>query len=842
MPSGPAKYWSMPLQSGTWKLTAFVLAVLMVFIGMIAAALERERRAAEDQAMINSGTLARAAEEHAVATVRAIDQILINIARDYRRDPQQFDFHYWVENSALMLQSKSTELGIATENGTVVLNNTDRVGYNVADREHFIVQRDRVVDGLFISRPLLTRGMGGWRIIFTRRLERPDGTFAGVVAFGLDPNDLADFYQSILVGKQGAIALIGLDGVIRARLVGSDRSIGQSLGHSELLANVETEQAGHYRIAYRTDGIERLVSYRRLREYPLLVNVGFSTEEVLGPYKRFRRQVLAGAAAIGILALTIAMILIREIARRQDGERMLKTVVEAAPATIQLTDNDLRVLWTNRAYAMFVARNAGNADASRPDCADLADRDVLLTGRTVTDIGRFYPPAGDQPEQHMLLTKTPIFDRNGVVTHILTVGTDVTALRRAESEAAAAREAERAAETARTEVSRLLSGMPTVVYRGTISPNGQIALSFVSDNVETITGRSVDGVSDPTGWYDHLGPSAKPNLAAFFARVLSMGESQTEYRLPGPAGVWIRDRARVVQTLADRSEIVGNWTDITREQTLTRQAMESAKLATLGELATGLAHELNQPIAVMSLAAENADDALSTGVDGIPDARTRLSRIIEQAQRAKRIVDHLRIFGRSDTGPIESVELADAVEGALALAGGRLRMDGIAVDVDLPSDLPPVGGRLVLIESVIVNLCVNACDAMQGLPAERKRLRIDAAARPNGWIALRVTDEGGGVPDSAMPRLFEPFFTTKPPGQGTGLGLSISHGMMQSMGGSLSVANTGQGACFTLTLRAVTPETEPNGGTRSLAAGIRGTSPRMTNGVVATRHPQAITL
>ena len=815
MPSRITTHWPVPLRSGNWKFTAFALALVIVFLGGTWMALNRERQATESQAMTNSAYLARAAEQHVVATVRSIDQILMNIARDYRRDPAGFDFQYWVRNSELLLGPSVTGLGIADEKGAVVLNNTGNTGYFINNKEHFIVHRDRRIAGLYIGEPLVARGSHRTAIQFTRRLERPDGTFAGVVVFGLDTDYFADFYKSILVGDKGAISLIGRDGIVRARLVGTDRAVGQSLWNTELLNYIDKEPNGSYHIIFGTDAIDRIVSYRTLKDYPLIVNVGFSTDEVLGPYKKFREQTWLGALLISGLTLVIAIVLIGEIARRRDSERLLESVVDAAPATIQLKDSHLRMRWTNRAYLEFfgpaygnpVGKQIGEYLGSGPlvAIANAADREVLRTGRPLSNIAQHYPATAERPERFMLVTKTPIFNPKGEVSDILTVGTNITALRRAETEAAAAREAERTADAARAEVGRLLSGMPTAVYRGTIGPDGKAALGFISDNVAAITGRSAGDIAGPNGWYDYLGSDAAPKIEAFFARVLASGESQTEYRLPGPFGVWIRDRARVAAREGDTTEIIGNWTDISREHAIAQKAMENAKLATLGELATGLAHELIQPIAVMSLAAENAEDALSEGEAGIPGARLRLSRIIQQAQRAKNIVSHLRIFGRTDSGPMEPVNLEDAVAGALTLVGNHLRNDGITVETRLPPNLPPVLGRLVLIENVIVNLCVNARDAMRGVDAAQRMLRIDASVLPRGRVELRVTDQGGGIPVGVMPRLFEPFFTTKSPGEGTGLGLSVSHGMMQAMDGDLSVTNTAGGACFVLSMCVAIP-------------------------------------
>jgi|GEM_PF-1813506 len=805
--------WPIPIRSGNWKFAAFALAAVAIFVAASWFTLARERQAAQEQATVTASNLARAAEEHVVATVRAIDQLLLNIARDYRRDPDRFELGYWVSHSDLLLQPEAAVLGIANADGTVVLNNVGTAGHNIADREHFTVHRDHIDAGLFIAVPVQAKASGRWTIQFSRRLERPNGSFAGTVVFGLDPNYFANFYNSLSLGEHGAIGLIGLDGIVRSRLAGGDRTIGQSLKGSDLFKHLNVAPVGHFVGTYTTDGIERIVSYRYVREYPLVVAVGLAMREVLAPYMRFRDQVLVGTIAIAGLALMVATVLIREIARRQDGEKLLETVLESAPVTIQLKDRDLRVRWTNDAYRAFfgtagtgtpVGRTVREFLGDHPfvKIAEEADREVLRTGRTAADIAQHYPVTPQQPERHMLLTKTPIFGPNGDVAQILTIGMNMTALRRAETEAAAARQAERAAETARGEVSRLLSGMPTAVYRGTIDVRGRLTVDFVSDNVAAITGRTIDTTRRSIGWYEDLGANAKMEIDAFFHRVLETGEAQTEYHLPGSEGVWIRDRARVVERYADRTEIIGNWTDITREHGMAQQVMDNAKLATLGELATGLAHELNQPIAVMSLAAENAEDALSVGPAGIPGALVRLSRIVEQAQRAKNIVSHLRIFGRGDAGPLEPVHLEEAVTGALALVSGMLRSYGVVVETYLPSDLPPVTGRLVLIENVIVNLCVNARDAMRHIASDQRVLRIEASTKPRAQVELRIVDRGGGIPASVMPRLFEPFFTTKAPGEGTGLGLSISHGMMQSIGGGLSVTNTGVGACFILTMQA----------------------------------------
>ncbi|HEY0420183.1 MAG TPA: ATP-binding protein, partial [Acetobacteraceae bacterium] len=163
------------------------------------------------------------------------------------------------------------------------------------------------------------------------------------------------------------------------------------------------------------------------------------------------------------------------------------------------------------------------------------------------------------------------------------------------------------------------------------------------------------------------------------------------------------------------------------------------------------------------------------------------------AQRAKAIIDHLRAFGRTDPGSLEPISVAEAVAGATMLAGAALREAEITVTLDLPAGLPPVQGKLLLLEQVLINLLLNARDALLEGPSAVRRITISAAVvvdkAAGERVALTVADSGPGIPAAALPRLFEPFFTTKPTGQGTGLGLSLCHGIMRSLGGAISAAS-----------------------------------------------------
>lgn len=371
---------------------------------------------------------------------------------------------------------------------------------------------------------------------------------------------------------------------------------------------------------------------------------------------------------------------------------------------------------------------------------------------------------------------------------------------------------------------KLDEALPAVGYRGLLEPGGNFRLTEIGPGVERLTGWTSEAALRP-GWRSRgMDPATLPLGPDLPDRLRHDTEASVEYRFRRAGGgwMWLRETARVLGRGPDGTEIAGALEDISAERELALQAAAAAKFATLGEMAAGLAHELNQPIAIMSLAAENAAEALEAGEDGVKDALVRLRRIMAQADRAKAIVTQLRAFSRVDVAALEPVDLGACVHGMMVLAGQALRDDNVQVQIELPDSLPPVIGQPILIEQVLLNLALNARDALRERAPERRRLRIAAEAGPGPEEAtLRVTDSGPGFTAEVVERLFEPFFTTKPPGFGTGLGLSISRTIMRGLGGRISAGNAKPpsdhaggfgGAEFTLVFRRaplVTPNATP---------------------------------
>ncbi len=347
--------------------------------------------------------------------------------------------------------------------------------------------------------------------------------------------------------------------------------------------------------------------------------------------------------------------------------------------------------------------------------------------------------------------------------------------------------------------------IPAVGYRGLVEPAGALRLTEIGAGIERLTGWPPEAALRP-GWRSRgLDAATLPLGPDLPERLRREAQAVAEYRFRRADGgwMWIRETARVLGRGPAGTEVAGALEDISAERELALQAAAAAKFATLGEMAAGLAHELNQPIAIMSLAAENAAEALELGEDGVEEALARLRRIMSQADRAKAIVTQLRAFSRVDVATTEPVDLGAAVQGMMVLAGQALRDAGVQVQIRLPDALPPVVGQAVLVEQVMLNIALNARDALAESPPDRRRLRIEAEPGPGAEeLTLRMQDTGPGIPAEVMGRLFEPFYTTKPPGLGTGLGLSISRTIMRGLGGRIEASNgPAGGAEFTLVFR-----------------------------------------
>ena len=243
--------------------------------------------------------------------------------------------------------------------------------------------------------------------------------------------------------------------------------------------------------------------------------------------------------------------------------------------------------------------------------------------------------------------------------------------------------------------------------------------------------------------------------------------------------------------------------DITKKLEVEQQLIHASKMATLGEMATGVAHELNQPLSVIKTASSFFMKKINKKEKIENDILFTMAKEIDgHVDRATNIINHMRQFGRKHDNTLERVQLNEVLRSAFEIFSQQLKVRGIEVYWDMEEDLPLIMADSSRLEQVFINLLLNARDSIDEKWGSKqhkqgdKKIKIKTKVKGNDVIA-EVSDSGLGIPEDISDKIFEPFFTTKNVGEGTGLGLSISYGIVQDCGGSIQLMTTeGEGASF----------------------------------------------
>ncbi len=271
--------------------------------------------------------------------------------------------------------------------------------------------------------------------------------------------------------------------------------------------------------------------------------------------------------------------------------------------------------------------------------------------------------------------------------------------------------------------------------------------------------------------------------------LLTRSRKIMETKLPGLFGEYLLTVSPVPDLNGEVRQIMLIARDLTKEEVRKLEAMRTGQLAAIGELAAGVAHEINNPInGIINYAQVLMDDV---GEDVTKN--DLLQRIIKEGERISSIIYKLLSFARESEHEDHNVEMSAVIQDSLTLVQHQIKKDGINFAVEIEDDLPPLHGNAQQLQQVILNLLSNSRYALnERYPQQdpEKKLRISChAVDVDGEEHVRtmVMDWGKGMPQGILERLFDPFFSTKPPGEGTGLGLSITHGIVRDHGGVMRV-------------------------------------------------------
>jgi len=402
----------------------------------------------------------------------------------------------------------------------------------------------------------------------------------------------------------------------------------------------------------------------------------------------------------------------------------------------------------------------------------------------------------------------------------------------------------------------LIANTPAIIYSSV--PTGDFKMTFVSDNASRVLGyRPEDMVADPNFWFDHIHPDDIPAIFSSLALVFVEGQRAYEYRFRHSDGhyLWMHDTLRLIRDAnGNPQEVIGSLTDISdrklMEEALSKkgeeqralieklqqaqaQLLQSEKMASIGQLAAGIAHEINNPVGFVNSNMGSLSSYVDTlfklidGYDktlapllGSPAISAALAQLKAQAdldylkedvtnlvqesmdglKRVRDIIKALKDFSHVGEPDWQLADLHHGLDSTLDIANSGFKYKA-TIDRQYGT-LPPVKCLVSELNQVFMNLIVNASHAIR----ESGVIKIRTGAA-NGWVWIEISDSGVGIAEANLTRIFEPFFTTKPIGQGTGLGLSLSYNIINKHGGRIEASSAlGKGSCFTVHLP-VDPQT-----------------------------------
>ena len=522
------------------------------------------------------------------------------------------------------------------------------------------------------------------------------------------------------------------------------------------------------------------------------INRIIAQAKLLSEGQRPPGQATASADEIGTLALAINQMgsdLIDKNDQLILQKNLYRNLFEGVPCLVTVQDRDYKLLRFNRTFAEKFAAKVGDhcykAYKNRNRrCEPCPVAKTFETGKSncTEEIGRYK----DGTKAHWIVTTAPVHDSEGKLVAAMEMCLDITERKALESEL---KRSER-------KYIDIFNNIPSAVFVLDPADFAILDCNFSATALYGFTKSELAGMSFMELFAD------QPKDAVLLAIRTGEGVNQAKHATKDHREFFVSINCSPSE-FSGKPVFLVTTSDITKRLETEQQLIQASKMATLGEMATGVAHEINQPLSVIQTSIDLVRRSLERGE--MPE-QGLLARITElagaQIERAVKIIGHMREFGRKPEPNLEPVVLNQVLRRAFEFFSQQFTRRGIDINWELDDRLPPVLCEQNRMEQVFINFLVNARDAIEekvvkGAPDQEKNAITIRTTHNREFVTVVLSDTGVGIPEAYLDKIFEPFFTTKQVGKGTGLGLSISYGIVKEYGGSIHVKNnSGGGASF----------------------------------------------
>ncbi|MGD8519540.1 MAG: PAS domain S-box protein [Desulfobacterales bacterium] len=466
-----------------------------------------------------------------------------------------------------------------------------------------------------------------------------------------------------------------------------------------------------------------------------------------------------------------------------------QTLFERVPCLITVQDRNYKLLRYNRDFAKRFDPQPGEycyeAYKGRDEkCVNCPVERTFKDGQThygeETGVNRDGTPV------HWILRTSPIKNAKGDIVAAIEMSLDITHRKQLEDKL----------EKSEKKYHEIFNNIPNPVF---VLDSDSLEIIDCNESVQAVYGYSKDEILNKS-FMDLFLEEEKDQYISKIksSAILTRAKHVNHVGMP----LYVNIRVSPAEYPGKKVLLV-TTSDITKRLEAEQQLIQASKMATLGEMATGIAHELNQPLSVIKTASSFCIKKLD--VNGKIDNElmaTMIVKVDSNVDRATRIINHMREFARKPDIGLGKVQVNEVLEKAFEIFSQQLKLRGIEVVWDIEKELPKIKADPGRLEQVFINLLLNARDAIEEQWGPRETAKADKqiilkTRREGKSIWCEICDTGKGVPKAMADKIFEPFFTTKEVGKGTGLGLSISYGIVQDCGGSIQVVpHQPHGACF----------------------------------------------